>query len=522
MPHAATAHVSRATKAVAIAATDLTRRQLVIFATIVVVSIVARLYHIDEFGLWLDEIWTIETATGRGSPHTQMPQDVIIEHPPTFAALDEGAQPWWRIWSGMREVTHPPLYMMMLRGWMELFGTSARAVRSLSAVASVVAVVLTFDVVRLLRGADAALWAAAILSLAGTQIQFAQEGRPYAVMVALALAAAAALVRIERRGATAARLATFGASLLALMLLHYFAAGTAAALVAHGLLRTNGAQRRRLMLTVALSAAVFALAWGPFIWINRASFTDANAEFLRDAAAGHLPRTWWRLAEMPARLLSEYLNVNTLAALAAVAICLAAAYRARRFDDLLLWTMWLVATVGLVFLLDLFRGTQHLLFLRYTYLASPALCAIVATLMWDARGWFRHVLPAIVIAGSLLVFPDAAATFFRANWRDVGLELGSRLRAGDVLVLAGETSPYASNAYLCLSYYIPPAQRPPIALVTRQADARLVQQLKAAPGVVLITDMYQPDKQAQILGPCEQHLIVSAPGVGDIMRVTWP
>jgi hypothetical protein len=120
------------------------------------------------------------------------------------------------------------------------------------------------------------------------------------------------------------------------------------------------------------------------------------------------------------------------------------------------------------------------------------------------------------------VFPDAAATFFRANWRDVGLELRSRLRAGDVLVLAGETSPYASNAYLCLSYYIPPAQRPPIALVTRQADERLLQQLKTASGVILITDMYHPEKQAEILGPCEQRLIVSAPGVGDVMRITWP
>jgi hypothetical protein len=147
---------------------------------------------------------------------------------------------------------------------------------------------------------------------------------------------------------------------------------------------------------------------------------------------------------------------------------------------------------------------------------------MVATLLWDARGWLRHVLPGLVLAGSLLVLPDAAATFFRANWRDVARELRGRLRPGDVLVFAGDASPYASNAYLCVSYYIPPEERPAIALLTRRADAAMIDRLKAAPRVVLVTDIYLPDRQAEILGPSEHRLIASAPGIGDIMRVTWP
>jgi hypothetical protein len=39
---------------------------------------------------------------------------------------------------------------------------------------------------------------------------------------------------------------------------------------------------------------------------------------------------------------------------------------------------------------------------------------------------------------------------------------------------------------------------------------------------VLVTDIYLPEKQAEILGPSEQRIIASAPGIGDIMRVTWP
>ena len=140
---------------------------LAVVIGILLIAAAVRVYGMNEPSLWLDEIWTIETATGRGSPHTVMPQGVILSPAPQFLSLDD-APPWWRIWTGMREMTHPPLYLILLRWWMDAFGTSAIAVRSFSAIASLAAVALMFDVVRLLRGANAALWAAAIMALAGT------------------------------------------------------------------------------------------------------------------------------------------------------------------------------------------------------------------------------------------------------------------------------------------------------------------------------------------------------------------
>jgi hypothetical protein len=496
------------------------RWQLVTLLAILLAAAAARWYRISEFSLWLDEIWAIETATGRGSPHAHLPQGVIIAPAPDFTSLD-GAPPWWRIWTGMGNVTHPPLYVILLRWWMDAFGTGAAAVRSLSAIASVVAVALMFDVVRILRGTNAALWAAALMALTATQVQFAQDARPYALMAALALAATAALVRIERSGATAWRLAAFAASLLALMLTHYFAIGAATAIVAHGVLRTKGRDRRRLLQTTAIAATAFAMVWGPFMWSSRSTFADVNTDFLRYDAPGHFMRTLGRLAITPPRLISDFFRVNA-AAVGTGVICVVAAYRARRHDDLLLWTTWLGATLGLVFLLDLTRGTQHLDHLRYTYLASPAMCGIIATLTWDVRGWQRYVLPSLVLIGSLLILPDAATTFWKANWRDVSQKVQSHTRPGDVLVFAGNTETSARNAYLCLSHFMPHDRRPAVALVARRADPALVAQLKAAPGVILVTDILSVRPHKDVFGECDEEFLASAPGVGDVMRVTWP
>jgi hypothetical protein len=314
----------------------------------------------------------------------------------------------------------------------------------------------------------------------------------------------------------------FGALLLALMLTHYFALGVAAALMMYGVLRTTAGNRRRLILAASCAAAVFALVWGPFMWANRGSFSDVNTDFLRDDAPGHVIRTFARLGAVPVRLFSEYFGTGIWATLGGIALFLAAAYRARRHADLLLWSAWLAGTLALLMLLDLARGTRHLEHLRYAVIASPAMCGMVATLVWDARGWHRHILPTLAVVGALLVLPTAAATFFKPNWRDMGRQVADRTRNGEVLVLAGMATPDASNAYLCISYYLPADRRPPVALVTRRADPALVAQLKAAPGVLFFSNILSETPHLDVLGDCHGEFIIGAPLAGDLMRVTWP
>ena len=125
----------------------------------------------------------------------------------------------------MTGVAYPPLYHIVLRWWIDLFGNSTAATRALSAVFSLGAIYDLFDICRLLHRPGTALVAAALMALSPAQLDFAQQTRSYAMLILLALACADVLVRIELRGATPRRLALLALLAAATMLTHYFAIG---------------------------------------------------------------------------------------------------------------------------------------------------------------------------------------------------------------------------------------------------------------------------------------------------------
>lgn len=86
--------------------------------------------------------------------------------------------------------TTPPTYYTLLVGWMDTFGTSEAAMRSLSLVASVATIPLVYVLAREFADVERALFAALLFALSPMQVYFAQEARAYALMllpVALAL-----------------------------------------------------------------------------------------------------------------------------------------------------------------------------------------------------------------------------------------------------------------------------------------------------------------------------------------------
>src|SRR5580658_4312834 len=112
-----------------------TRRQSVLLFLILAVAAFVRFYRIAAPSLWMDEIWSIEMAMGRGSAHDNLPTDVIRTDQPNFTSPAEAA-PWWSILTHLSGVTHPPLYFVVLRWWIDVFGTRSLAVRALSALFS--------------------------------------------------------------------------------------------------------------------------------------------------------------------------------------------------------------------------------------------------------------------------------------------------------------------------------------------------------------------------------------------------
>ena len=59
-------------------------------------------------------------------------------------------------------------------------------------------------------------------------------------------------------------------------------------------------------------------------------------------------------------------------------------------------------------------------------------------------------------------------------------------------------------------------------LVTGRADPALVAQLKAAPGVLFLSNIMSHTPHTEVLGDCHGEFIIGAPIAGDLMRITWP
>jgi uncharacterized membrane protein len=109
-----------------------------------------------------------------------------LGHEPLW--LDE-AYSWWSARQPLGALAslvptcdpEPPLYPLILKGWIALFGDGAAAVRGPTAVAGVLAVALLWGAGRAISPA-VGLVAAALFAVAPFQIEFAHEARAYAIV----------------------------------------------------------------------------------------------------------------------------------------------------------------------------------------------------------------------------------------------------------------------------------------------------------------------------------------------------
>jgi mannosyltransferase len=90
---------------------------------------------------------------------------------------------------GWRQETNPPLYFLLLRGWIGLFGDSAVAARSLSLVAGAATLPVVFRIARAMGLRNGAWLATALYLTSALPARYAVMARPYALwMFVLSLA----------------------------------------------------------------------------------------------------------------------------------------------------------------------------------------------------------------------------------------------------------------------------------------------------------------------------------------------
>jgi len=115
----------------------------------------------------------------------------------------------------------PPLYYLILHLWMSIFGTSTFALRSLSGIFSIGALVVTYLVARRVWGLEVALIATALLGASSFATYFATEVRMYSLMMLLVALGALFLARLYEEPSLG-RAAPLAAAFIALEYTHYW------------------------------------------------------------------------------------------------------------------------------------------------------------------------------------------------------------------------------------------------------------------------------------------------------------
>jgi uncharacterized membrane protein len=477
----------------------LTIWHLVALGLILLLATGLRVYRLGAQALWADEFLAVEQSSGWGFAHEDVPGGVALERLPDVQSL-AGARPWTDIWASLQEDGHPPLYLVVLRGWREVFapvdgpGETAALLRALSAVASVASVLLLFDLMWRLHGprfgAAPALWACLVMALAGPQIQFAQEARSYALLTALGLGACAALVRLEKDGPGAARAAAFGACVLGMLLTHYVALGAAAALAVYAAVRLRGPARKQAAVAEVLAAAVFAVAWGPFL---HAQHVDQAKPTWATSLDPHIVRhTLESLALLPTRFLNEPMRATRAVSMLAIGGYVASLLLLRRRPDLLLWVLWAGAIVALAATVDLLRTTPYVHELRYTLLAAPAVYALGSVLLADQpRAWVRHAVPAVGVLSCLISLPRAYQYYLppKPQWHGYAAHVDRVSGPDDAIVFYGGPEDAEAHRAIAFGYarYVTSPSLRPFVFLTAPPDERVVDRLRRASGVWVVT-----------------------------------
>ncbi|MBK5289501.1 MAG: glycosyltransferase family 39 protein [Acidimicrobiia bacterium] len=262
-----------------------------VFGVVVVVGLAAAagLRFVAQPDLWLDEALTVNIA--------QLPLDQL-----RGALLRDGA---------------PPLYYVLLHGWIGVFGTSSFAVRSLSGAFGVIAVGLAFIAgTRLGRDRTEQRWmgftAMIVVAVSPYAIHYSTEARMYSLTMVLVLLGVILGIDAWRRP-TPVRLAGIALVTGALLLTQYwsfFMVGVVLVGLALGTWR-HLRPARRLLVAVLVGCAIF-LPWLPTFrrqlahtgtpWDTATSPVAGAVKAMVAFGGGRNPEGWPQIAALSALL----------------------------------------------------------------------------------------------------------------------------------------------------------------------------------------------------------------------------
>lgn len=471
----------------------------VVLALIVVLAAALRIYRIDASSLWIDEFYSLEASAGKCYVDLSLPRNQMMDHLPRLVSIED-ARSAAQIWTSMENDQHPPLYFILLRFWRDLFGSSDAATRSLSLVASLIALLLVFDVGQMTLGIVPGLWASGLMALAQPEIWYAQETRAYMVLTALIAGTASILLRIERRGLNGIKGMGLVAGLLAIMLTHYFGLAACMALGIYALVKLEGKVRVKVLAIMAGTAVIYCGIWGPFLWKQLHGYALNNG-WLHDPSNHPLWEWGKRLLRVSAGFFAEPRR-HELFPYASVILLVLPWMRIRRVPGLLLPALWGTGWVAFVAAIDLGRQTHMMNYFRYVVPAAPGFYLIAAGLLADEkRVSIRWAIPAALILYCLI---SLTWTFdgFKSDWREIGRAARDHVSNQDVMMIYSPGHGDWMPGVMCMdvNHYAPKLTSRTVFMNGMPLPESVMRQLRTAPKVWLICDVGDPDIDQLVRG----------------------
>jgi hypothetical protein len=312
---------------------------------------------------------------------------------------------------------HPPLYYLILKGWVAVFGDSLIALRGLSVVASLVSVWL---LLKLLDGAVprvvayvAVFW----FAVSPHAIYYAQETRMYALATASVLGACLAYRRWVDSGFTRrTMLVAYAACAAVAIYLHYFTALALAAIWVHFVVAgpKRSGPRTAIMQWLVAHVAI-GVVYLPWITTAIAQITRGQS-WRQPVTIGQIPDYTGELLRMLTFGMYDIPYIRSLQGLFALGVLsiglvavVIAAFRPKGEREAFFASM---AIVPIVLGLSLLPRSGHMDLSRYLPYAVPLLIAAAACGVSALPLRTGHAA-AFLLIGTLGLFPS-----LRAYYRD--------------------------------------------------------------------------------------------------------
>jgi mannosyltransferase len=410
---------------------------LSLLAGVLALAAVLRFLQLGHDSLWTDEGFSYRMATSGASQ---------------FLDQTTSADP------------NPPLYYILLRAWIELFGSSEVALRSLSAILGIALVGVVFELGRRLSGNLVGVTAALFTAVSSFLVHYSQEARGYQLFALLASLSYLCLWRLLERWSTGGAVA-YALATTALLYTHVYAFFVLAAQASYLAVKvwrwpTDRARRRSelarwvglVVLPVVLTApwlVVFARhARDEVAGTSDAKLGWLAAPNLRDLPgalsgyAGSKPGLAVVFAVGAAAAVIAVRNASTLGRKTALGST------ARRLVDdprVALLVLWLLVPIVVPFFLSL-TVTPFYQF-KYTIPAALAFYLLVALGISTLGPRFGAAATALVAAALLVATVRYYSGYHTEQWREATGFLAGHVEKTDVIVFDSDVGEKNAFAY---------------------------------------------------------------------------